>query len=950
MKNNWSIQEVLGSMVLRGRTLSLAVLTLLLLIPVTGTAQTKEQPKSFALADKQLDAVERKTLASINVEALLAEDEKRRMSPQRPGPLRFAIAEDAAFDLNNSGTWRDLPDGRLWRLRMHSPGAVSHNLGITRFELPEGAKLWIYNPEGKHVEGAYTTRDRSHEGSLWTPIIEGDEIVVELFVPIGASGAVVVIGKVNKGYRTFGKEGVDKQGSCNNDVICPEGDPWRDEIRSVARYSINGTGLCTGQLVNNTAQDFTPYFLSANHCGVNSTNDATLVFFWNFESANCGDLSGGSLANTQTGATFRAASAASDFVLVELEEDPDPAFNVYFAGWDADGSTAASTVCIHHPSGDEKAISFNNNAVTSTAYLSSTVSAAANHWRVDDWEDGTTEPGSSGSGIWDAATHRIVGQLHGGNASCSSVTDDWFGKFSTSWTGGGTNSTRLSNWLDPGNTGILELDGDPHLTTLDGIHFDFQGAGEYVALRDNDLAEIQVRMAPIATSFNPGPSAHHGLSTCVSLNTAVAVRMGKHRITYQPNLSGVPDPSGLQLRVDGKLTTLGAAGLYLGGGRIAKTVAEGGIAITFPSKYVLTVTPGWWGSQSKWYLNVDVIRTAASGVVGASPAADKGGVGGLCGDIPGKSWLPRLPDGFDMGPMPVAMHDRYVDLYEKFGAAWRVTAATSLFDYAPGTSTADFTLTAWPMEQPPCVLPATVQVRPLDLATAQAACASITNANRRANCVFDVQVTGEVGFAQTYILSQRIEDGATTTTVNADRDQSQRKETVEFIATVVRSADRDGAKPTGTVQFMLDGKEVGKPVNLDRSGRAVWSTSTLELGEHTIAATYIPGSEVFLASTSLQIPHTVIEPQEDAAGEDGATGNWTLWMDRGDRVGDWGLVVEAAVVERKYAPRHDELKPGLNMARLQYYVVLHEGEWKVTSRRQKVQRLSDTRCRHQSSR
>ena len=40
-----------------------------------------------------------------------------------------------AFDLANSGTWQDLPDGRLWRLRIQSPGAVSHNLGITRFEL-----------------------------------------------------------------------------------------------------------------------------------------------------------------------------------------------------------------------------------------------------------------------------------------------------------------------------------------------------------------------------------------------------------------------------------------------------------------------------------------------------------------------------------------------------------------------------------------------------------------------------------------------------------------------------------------------------------------------------------------------------------------------------------------------------------------------------------------------
>ena len=105
---------------------------------------------------------------------------------------------------------------------------MSHNLGITRFDLPAGAKLWFYDPAGRHVEGPYTARNRSHAGSLWTPIIEGDEIVVELFVPTGAAQPAVLIGKVNKGYRGFGKVGLlgGSEGLCNIDVICPEGNPW----------------------------------------------------------------------------------------------------------------------------------------------------------------------------------------------------------------------------------------------------------------------------------------------------------------------------------------------------------------------------------------------------------------------------------------------------------------------------------------------------------------------------------------------------------------------------------------------------------------------------------------------------------------------------------------------------------------------------------------------------
>ena len=83
------------------------------------------------------------------------------------------------------------------------------------------------------------------------------------------------------------------------------------------------------------------------------------------------------------------------------------------------------------------------------------------HWRVGQWEDGTTEPGSSGSGLWDPDQH-LVGQLHGGYASCSSITSDCFGRLSRSWNGGGASANRLKDWLDPDNTGVLVADGRYH--------------------------------------------------------------------------------------------------------------------------------------------------------------------------------------------------------------------------------------------------------------------------------------------------------------------------------------------------------------------------------------------------------------------------------------------------------------------------------------------------------
>jgi hypothetical protein len=124
-------------------------------------------------------------------------------------------------------------------------------------------------------------------------------------------------------------------------------------------------------------------------------------------------------------------------------------------------------VAIHHPNCDEKAISFNHDPITVTSYLGESTPGDGTHWRIDEWEDGTTEPGSSGSGIWDP-NHRLVGQLHGGYASCTSITSDWYGRLSKSWNGGASDNTRLRTWLDPQGTGVLVKDGvDPQASSVE---------------------------------------------------------------------------------------------------------------------------------------------------------------------------------------------------------------------------------------------------------------------------------------------------------------------------------------------------------------------------------------------------------------------------------------------------------------------------------------------------
>jgi subtilisin family serine protease len=443
-----------------------------------------------------------------------------------------------------------------------------------------------------------------------------------------------------------------------------------------------------------------------------------------------------------------------------------------------------------------------------------------------------THPAATPAAVW-AAIH---------------AADDIFG-VTPGWAGVGFPGTGSPNeLLHYGSLNDGLNDGDPHLTTVNGIHYDFQGAGEFVTLRDSDGMEIQTRQSPIPTSFAPGPDAHDGLATCVSLNTAVAARVGKYRVTYEPNLSGEPDPSGLQLRVDGALKTLGPNGIDLGaGGRILPTSSPGGLEIDFPDETALFVTPGWWSAVGKWYLNVDVSHTPA--------------LSGILGAIPADSWLPALPDGKSMGPMPGPLHDRYLELYQKFANAWRVTDKDSLFDYAPGTSTKNFTMSNWPLEQPPCVVPDQKPVQPASRAVAERACEAVAADNLHKNCVFDVMVTGNIGFAKTYLGTQQIQIGPkTTTTVYDHKDPTEVEEPVTFTATV----EAGNSVPTGMVQFSLDGAKTGQPIKLDSKGQATWRTSSLTRGKHKVAAIYMPDpGSVFLPSTSPDEQHTVLGEDED---------------------------------------------------------------------------------------
>jgi len=439
-----------------------ATLWILVCLPMAAWAQISGggAPPSFALEMRSQPPTV--ALPGVDHDAALAED----AAAPKDEPLRFGLPVDVPLDVVSQGVCDTLADGRrVWRLRVASPGAFSLNLLYDEFQLPPDAQLFLYSDARDHVLGAYTEANHNPDGGFATQPVAGDAVTLELVEPADAAfPSSVRVSRVVHAYRNlFGREAernYGDSGNCNNNVNCPEGDPWRTEIRSVVMI-LTGGGyrICSGALVNNTAQDMRRYLLTANHC---LGGETSWIFMFNYQSPGCANQNGPTNQTVQ-GCVRRASLSDSDFALLELNTPIPASYHPVWAGWSAVDTAPALGVGIHHPSGDIKKISFEDAPLVSDRYLGNS-GVTGSHWKVVDWDDGTTEGGSSGSPIFDP-DHRIVGQLHGGYASCSSQTSDWYGKFSMSWDRGSTPATRLRDWLDPGNTGLLILDAlDPEAT------------------------------------------------------------------------------------------------------------------------------------------------------------------------------------------------------------------------------------------------------------------------------------------------------------------------------------------------------------------------------------------------------------------------------------------------------------------------------------------------------
>ena len=453
---------------------------ILLVLSMTGFAQLSEggQPLSFTTTGIS-HSYQHVSLPPPDLAKIIEQD---RSTSDEFRNSRFAVMVPVELNSLNSGTWEVMPGGKqLWRLKLSLEGSLASSLYFTDFDLPKGVALYLYDENGLEVKGAYTHLNNRPNGLFATELIYNNVVVLELNLPQGIKPRKwFTVKEMTYAYNdpagVLQNKGFGDSQFCEVNVNCsPEGDNWKQEKRGVVRIQVKVSSSaywCTGSMINNTSLDKTPYLLTADHCAYKfgqyaAADDlASWLFYFNYESATCENPQFEPQLFSLTGCTKIAHDGThgmdgSDFYLVKLMDNIPASYNIYFNGWSIVDVPSTSGVTIHHPDGDIKKISTYDEMPESSSWQGN---GLPSHWKVlwaetaNNW--GVTEGGSSGAPLFDNIG-RLVGTLTGGLASCTNPEyPDYYGKFSYHWESNGTHdTTQLKPWLDPGNTGVISLEG-----------------------------------------------------------------------------------------------------------------------------------------------------------------------------------------------------------------------------------------------------------------------------------------------------------------------------------------------------------------------------------------------------------------------------------------------------------------------------------------------------------
>lgn len=462
--------------------------------PTTETARAQSYAPSIVAKTITLD--------SFNVQIA------KNSSADKNQPLKIGAQRSVTPTQSTAGTlaalqWNTMPNGnQRAAISIVSPQAQAIRAALWVQKIPTSATVRFYaqNPNlGNSVEevSAHTLLatinanisadgDNAQARYFWSPLFNGDEVTIEIELPkdVSASELDIRIPDISHLYQDplSAKNQARDLGLaayCTVDVSCSLGtDAQLDaQSRATAQMIFNsqgGTYVCTGTLLNNAKQDKTPYFLTAHHCISSQTEASSLITNWFMRSQSCNSSTRHSSYTRLTGgATLLYATAATDTSFLRLN-NPAPS-NVAFAGWSSDRAKLALNNSVketQHPKGDwqkiseGKIVTYANCVDTDPGSKRCTESPLASAaYLAISWSKGISEPGSSGSGLFQNG--ELVGQLYGGSSSCQDPTSiDIFGLFAIPY------ESHLHQWLSASNT-VSNPTGLWYDPALDGMGFNF---------------------------------------------------------------------------------------------------------------------------------------------------------------------------------------------------------------------------------------------------------------------------------------------------------------------------------------------------------------------------------------------------------------------------------------------------------------------------------------------
>jgi len=412
-------------------------------------------------------------MPSFNIQAVLRQSQQDQANLKS---LEFAHKFHPFLRPDNSGISFIAGNMKVWRVGIRSKEAYSLNILFSKFRLPPGAQLFVYNSDQSEILGSYTEKNNTEINMLPVQPIGGDELIVEYQEPLDAAfEGEIEIGEVNHDFLGIFRatEPRDPEQSCHPNLVC-----YPEDIQpgsGVVGLIINGTTYCTGSLVNNTAENGIPYLLTATHCLNRNYNASflanrrydimagSIVAFFNYNSPLCDINIRGPLQMTMASADSVLISEKHDISLLKLKETPPAEYQPYYLGWNAGSSPSAPFHGLHHPNGGIKKVAIDEDRLSLSSFdLPNYNQEEPNSWwEVGGWDTGATEGGSSGSPLLDKEK-RIVGTLTGGVSMCSSPRGpDSYASLFKLWEVEESldNSNPISHYLDPAELQTRQMDG-----------------------------------------------------------------------------------------------------------------------------------------------------------------------------------------------------------------------------------------------------------------------------------------------------------------------------------------------------------------------------------------------------------------------------------------------------------------------------------------------------------